>query len=47
MADMRTIDELKATGADLPAPESVTALYRQAFRMQRDVTQQTFLIYIS
>jgi len=31
MADRRTIDELKATGAGLPAPESVAALYRQAF----------------
>ena len=31
MADRRTIDELKATGADLPAPESVAVLYRQAF----------------
>ena len=32
MADRRTIDELKATGADLPAPEGIAALYRQAFK---------------
>jgi len=32
MADSRTLDELKATAADSPAPESVAALYRQAFK---------------
>ena len=32
MTDSRTLDELKATAADSPAPESVAALYRQAFK---------------
>jgi hypothetical protein len=31
MTDSRTLDELKVTGAGLPAPEGVAALYRRAF----------------
>ncbi len=32
MADRRTLNELKEAGAGVLAPESVVALYRQAFR---------------
>jgi len=31
MAGMRDVDEMKRLGAGRPAPESVVALYRQAF----------------
>ena len=31
MTDLRDFDELKRLGAGRPAPESVAALYRQAF----------------
>jgi hypothetical protein len=31
VADNRTVEELKALGAGIPAPEPIVALYRQAF----------------
>jgi hypothetical protein len=32
MANLRDLEELKRLGAGRPAPESVAALYREAFR---------------